>query len=157
MRLEEDLKTNDYVHLNVIMASMPSMALSCDDMRILDYTTKVALTSLHSRYRVGATLLSKHRVVLASAVNSSKTHPVQAESNVVSDRLHAEVDVILRARRVSRLEDDMTLVIVNINARSGLHGCSFPCIHCHEFLRGFSITRVLCYNQDRTPVRLALR
>lgn len=105
-----------------------------------------ALRKASFQARVCAAVINK-RGIVDVGFNSEKTHPKQKSLNGLKPYLHAEVEAILRAGRVSNL--DKCAIVVVRTKKSGpfgfdIPGASKPCDSCMKFIRMSGI-RVVYY------------
>lgn len=119
--------------------------------RIFQYLTKLALDNegTKGRFRLAAGIVHK-KSLIATGVNSYKSHPLMLQFGKNSDSifLHAEVDAIKNALRllsVGQLKDcDMYVVRVK---RDGSYGLAKPCEGCRNALALYGLKNVY-YTHD---------
>lgn len=112
---------------------------------ILDLAIQIAASS-PSRYRIGAVLLKKNKVISTAVNLEKKSHPFQAKiakkvGMVPKIYLHAEVHALIRARC-----DVDTIVVARLDKRGQLK-LSRPCACCSFALQEAGITKVY-YSTD---------
>ena len=99
---------------------------------------RVAKTSSHKQ-RVGA-VITKGQRIIASGVNSYKTHP---RSTSPYKTTHAEFSAILRANKGLT---GATLYVVRLLATGEL-GLARPCPNCRRFIEKMSLKKII-YSTD---------
>lgn len=98
---------------------------------------KIAAKSKCKRYRHGATIFFRNRVI-SSSCNLLKTHPL---GSGVNSNLHAEVRAILQALRNRKNLKGCSIYVVRINNQGELK-LSKPCKSCANLIKSVGLTRV---------------
>ena len=106
----------------------------------------MATHSPHRKFRMGAVLIKRNKVLSVGFNNPLKTHP---KSNNKWKTIHAELDVLLGVPK-----DDLkgaSVYVVRIN-KKGLMRSSKPCVDCQVLLEHAKIKEVFFLNDDHQPV-----
>lgn len=111
----------------------------------------LAATMAHksdSKYRLGAVLVKKKRVVSTGYNDMSRSHPIMrryAPHGKIIKNLHAEVDCCIG---LSPEEMNGTTMYVTRVLKNGLLASSKPCKICHKFLTTMGVKRVIYTNTE---------
>jgi len=92
-------------------------------------------------FRICAAVVFKHREAVSLGFPRKKSHPVQKEfgRNEFSVYLHAEVDAIIRARKLVKIGNEHSLYVVRVKHPSAqseefIVGNAKPCTGCTRFI-----------------------
>jgi len=142
-----------FVHLNTILAEMPTSDLTKQDVRWLSWVFDLAHSSDYPKpnFRVGAAIVYRGALV-GCGVNLFRSHPFQAQINRRSIYLHAEIVALLAAQKTDF--DPEKSVIYVARSRKGKPGCSYPCEFCWGALSHVGIRTVICYDRSGLPQRI---
>lgn len=124
--------------------------------RVVDMLERLAIEApgVQGRFKLAAGVVYKKRLV-ATGVNSYKTHPWMCERNGYREGqifLHAEVDAIKNALRLITQEDLMKcdLYIMRVKLTPDfkwVHGLAKPCEGCQMTIASFGIRNII-YSTD---------
>lgn len=133
--------------------------------RILNQLTRIAIDNpgVQGRFKIAAGIVYK-RQLIATGVNSYKTHPMMMPINGYRDGqmfLHAEPDAIKNALRLIT-EDQLrrsSLYIVRVKhpeplSNDWVYGLAKPCPGCQQTIASFGIADVQ-YTLDEEEVMVA--
>jgi hypothetical protein len=102
-------------------------------------------------YRICASVVYRHRDVVSLGFPRKKTHPIQAKfgKNKEAIYIHAEVEALLRAMRVTKLNaKDYSIYIARVK-RPGAFSTDFiegdarPCKGCGSFIHFCGLSQVI--------------
>ena len=144
-----------FTRLNDFLSEQPTQDLSDHEISLLDRATELARTSHNPRFKVGAIIAERGKVI-SYGVNQLKTHPFQAKWNQHSSCLHAEMDALLTAQRLSCFDPHKSTVIVSRIGSNKKTDCSYPCKYCYPALAHVGIRRFVCYDIVGNPVKIVL-
>lgn len=100
---------------------------------------KASLRSQHSKWKVGAAIFKKGRMVASGFNHQHKSHPIMNE--VDGDKMiHAELDAIIKVRH---LDLSQCVMVVFRTKKDGSLGMSRPCPACQQILKSFGIKKVM--------------
>lgn len=105
---------------------------------------KKALLLSDSRFRLGACVLSKRKVISIGFNQMLRHHPLVRKYDNF-DGIHAEVSAILRLKNKSLLTD--ATMIVYRETKSGKQSLAKPCKVCQKIMRDFKLSKVI-YSTD---------
>lgn len=120
--------------------------------RIVDMLTRLAIENpgVQGRFKMAAGIVYRKHLI-ATGVNSYKTHPLMNEwgKNEDSIFLHAEIDAIKNALRLIDTQQlskcDMYIVRVKRKSpsnRAFVHGLAKPCSGCKRAIANFNLRNV---------------
>ena len=128
------------------------IAIAMRDRRYFETARALSLLSPFRRARVGCVFV-KHGRVIASGVNSTKTHPLQKKYNIhrftedaTSHSLHAEMAAYINASRVT---NDFSNVVVYVyrETKDGQIAMARPCASCMHLLYDIGV-KTIKYSTD---------
>ncbi len=134
------------------MTMMTKEDIVLRDKRFFEIARAVSLLSMFHSARVGCVFV-KHGRVIASGLNSSKTHPLQKKYNVhrftedtTKHSLHAEMSAYINAAKIT---DDFSDVVVYVyrETRDGKIAMARPCKSCMQLLKDIGV-KVIKYSTD---------
>lgn len=127
--------------------------------RVVDMLTRLAVENpgVRGKYKIAAGVVYKKHLV-ATGVNSYKTHPMMWEFGKNQDALflHAEVDAIKNSLKLITQEQlsKCDLYIVRVKKEDGKSGwqkgLAKPCKGCQRAIETFDIRRVFYTNDNNT-------
>lgn len=109
--------------------------------KFINLATSMALKST-SKFRHGAVLVRKNRVISAGFNNMRKSHPIVEEFNNNSNfvkGMHAEIHACLGVSASDLKKSDVYVVRL---LRNGEKALSLPCQMCQSFLDSVGVRRV---------------
>lgn len=105
------------------------------------------------KYKIGATVVLKHRIVSSGCNSDSKTHPLQKQYNryrFIDDtphKCHAELLALLPL-----IKDGVDLSNASIftyrEHKNGSLACARPCKSCMELIKDCGITKIFYTTED---------
>ena len=113
---------------------------------ILKYLTKLAMNNegVKGKWKLAAGIVLKNNLI-ATGVNSYKTHPMMAKYGKNSEAifLHAEVNAISNALKLLEPAQlaKCDLYVVRVR-RDGSYGCARPCCGCARAIGEFGLRNV---------------
>jgi len=113
---------------------------------ILKYLTKLAMNNegVKGKWKLAAGIVLKNNLI-ATGVNSYKTHPMMAKYGKNSEAifLHAEVNAISNALKLLEPAQlaKCDLYVVRVR-RDGSYGCARPCCGCARAISEFGLRNV---------------
>ncbi len=116
--------------------------------KFVEMARAMSETSIFNKYRIGAILVIKGKVI-ARGYNSSKGHPMQkyynSERTDVGDSsshpIHAEVDVLRKAKQLGVDFKNAELFVYHINTR-GEQKLARPCAGCMKAIKDHGISLI---------------
>lgn len=119
------------------------------DKRFCDLAVSLAKTSKH-QIRVGAVLLSGREIISVGVNSISKSHPMQKYYNdlyrgftvPIHNNIHAELDAILKYRRMRIELPKLKIVIARLN-KSGELLAGRPCPACYAAIIDNNIDSII--------------
>jgi len=128
--------------------------------RVLEMLTRLAIENpgTRSRYKMSAGIVYRRHLV-ATGVNSYKTHPLMASPGYNQDQIymHAEVDAIRNALRLISQDQlaKSAIYIVRVKRDRETHeytyGLAKPCRGCSRMIASFGINSVW-WSKDFEPI-----
>jgi len=107
--------------------------------KILERAANIGnLRSTHSRYRMGAILISHKPKMVIVGFNQIKTHP---KTNSHSGFIHAEFDAIRKAQKFG-VDLTKSELFVGRLRKDGRLGLARPCEHCQAIIDWYGIKSV---------------
>lgn len=128
--------------------------------KIVEMLTRLAIDNpgiRNNQFKFGVGIVHKNNLI-ATGVNSYKTHPLMAQwgQNKDSIHLHAEIDAIKNALKLitpSQLTKcDMYIVRVKrpeSNSNTWVHGLAKPCKGCRRAIANFGLKNVYYTQEDQ--------
>lgn len=120
-------------------------------------TIKLAETSSHDYFKVGAIITTNNRVI-SKKTNEYKTHPLQhyyskkintlCNNGKTSPRIHAEVNAIANANKLNKFNPRHSTIYIgrtSFDSNSTILS-SFPCKICFGAIRDIGIGKIVCYD-----------
>lgn len=101
---------------------------------------KKAMTFSDSRYRLGACILSKRKVISIGFNQMMRFHPLVRKYDQF-DAIHAEVSAILRIKNKELLRD--SVMVVYREDKSGKLAMAKPCKVCQKIMKDFGISKAI--------------
>lgn len=125
---------------------------------IVSALTKLAVDNpgIRNRFKLAAGIVYRNHVI-ATGINSYKTHPMMLQFGKNSEALfiHAEIDAIKNALRLITPDQlskcDMYVVRVkrpDNNLRSWCHGLAKPCVGCQRAIISFGLKNIYYTTND---------
>lgn len=147
-----------FPRLNTFLATHPCDEPNAAQLRWLAKATDLAITSEFPIFRLAAILVDSKGRMISFGTNSRKTHPMQAQCNEHSNRLHAEILTIVRAAKSPMFRPYRNTMIVSRIDRSGNPSCSYPCRNCLPALidEEVGVNTIICFDELGKPVRINL-
>ena len=107
----------------------------------------------HPKYKIGAIVVSKHRIVSSGVNSNSKTHPLQKQYNRYrfaddcAHKCHAELAALLP---LIRDEEDLSgsSVFVYREHKNGIRAMARPCKSCMALIKDCGIRRIFYTTED---------
>lgn len=131
--------------------------------RVIEMLTRLAIENpgTRTRYKMAAGIVFRRHLV-ATGVNSYKTHPLMASPGYHSEQIymHAEVDAIRNALRIISQDQlaKSSIYIVRVKQRREggdyVLGLAKPCEGCTRMIASFGIESVW-WSQDLQPIPYA--
>lgn len=133
------------------------------NLRVIEMLARLAIENpgTRTRYKMAAGIVYRRHLV-ATGVNSYKTHPLMASPGYNSDQIymHAEVDAIRNALRIisqdQLAKSSIYVVRVKQQHEGGKYvfGLAKPCEGCARMIASFGIENVW-WSQDFQPIPYA--
>jgi len=128
--------------------------------RVIRMLTRLAIENpgTRTRYKMSAGIVHR-RDLVATGVNSYKSHPLMAGPGYNSEQIfmHAEVDAVRNALRLINQSDlaQCAIYVLRVKRSRDLTGWQYgmakPCRGCARVIASFGITRVW-WSLDQEPV-----
>jgi deoxycytidylate deaminase len=124
------------------------------DKKFCDLAISLAKTSNH-QFRVGAVLVSKKDIISVGVNSTDKSHPLQKYYNdrcrefkvEIHNNIHAEMDAILKYRRMRIDIPKLKIFIARIN-KNGIIVPGYPCPSCSALLNDNSVNTIIYSTSD---------
>ena len=119
---------------------------------ILKYLTKLAMNNegVKGKWKLAAGVVLKNNL-LATGVNSYKTHPMMLKYGKNSEAIfiHAEIEALKNALRLVEpvILTKCDLYVVRVR-RDGSYGCARPCVGCGRAISEFGLRNVYWTEND---------
>ena len=130
------------------------MELTKNDYKLFLKAREIALSSTYPKFHVGC-IAVYHGAVIASGINSSKTHPIQFFYNRYRDcsdstlppTLHAEIDCINQLKHLNINFSKVKLYIYRIR-KDQPFGIARPCPSCMAAIKDLGIRDIYYTTND---------
>ena len=113
----------------------------------------VSELSDYPKHKIGAVVVSKHRIISSGFNSNIKTHPLQKKYNQYrfaedsAHKCHAELSALLPL-----IKDDVDLADASIftyrKHKNGDLACSRPCKSCMELIKDVGIKKIFYTTED---------
>lgn len=101
-------------------------------------------------FRICAAVVYKHREVISVGYPRRKSHPVQKTfgRNEYSIFLHAEIDALLRAKKLVRMDNNYAIYVARVKHKGAqdsdfIEGNAKPCEGCMQFINKCGINTLI--------------
>lgn len=127
------------------------------DLDFFNQSIKLAETSTHNLFKVGAIITSNNKIVVRKT-NEEKTHPMQQSYNKkvsgvckksrCSSNIHAEMNAIVRAKRINKFDPNNSTIYIGRTAfdKNSTILSSFPCHSCFHAIKDSGIRKIVCFD-----------
>lgn len=119
---------------------------------ILEYLTKLAMNNegVKGKWKLAAGIVLKNNLI-ATGVNSYKTHPMMAKYGKNSEAifLHAEILCVKNALKMVEVSDlsRCSIYVVRVKKDSS-YGNSMPCLGCQRAIEEFNFKSVVYFSEE---------
>ena len=119
------------------------------EIKFLRLAERVAISSKHPSFKVGAVVAEK-AILIASSANEIKSHPFQKRMNVYrfpdddtcKHFLHAEISALLKAKRLRKNLNNAILFVVRQDGNGHLANAR-PCPACSKVIAMLGIHTII--------------
>ena len=131
------------------------------ELKFLTIAERVATSSLHPAFKIGAVVAQKSTLVSLSA-NEIKSHPLQKKMNIYrfpaddtcKHFLHAEISALLKAKRLRKVLSNATVFVVRKDGHNNF-AMARPCPACLRVISMFGI-RTIIYSTENGFIKETL-
>ena len=109
--------------------------------------------SNHPRYKIGATVVLKHRLLSSGFNSDTKTHPLQKKYNRFrftdegAHKRHAELSALLPLIREGVDLSDASIFVYREH-KNGTLACARPCKACMQLIKDCGIRKIFYTTED---------
>lgn len=119
------------------------------ELKFLTIAERVAISSLHPAFKIGAVVAQKSTLVSLSA-NEIKSHPLQKRMNIYrfpaddtcKHFLHAEISALLKAKRLRKVLSNATVFVVRKDGHNNF-AMARPCPACLHVMSMFGVKTII--------------
>jgi deoxycytidylate deaminase len=113
----------------------------------------VSELSDHPKYKVGAVIVLKHRVISSGFNSNVKTHPLQKRYNQhrfsedSPHKCHAELSALLPLIKEGKNLSTASIFVYRQH-KNGVLACARPCKSCMELIKDVGIKKIFYTTED---------